>query len=262
MIHHAQDIWEYNHKVTFDGQNKLILINKDVTEINVQVDIYSDWKEWLKLRDNAKYLQALRAVGGDSLGGGESLGGQFFLLNGWRLRTWEGDHTLNVNENIRIDEFDPDILTSPNVFVRTVGQYEILINLAVSQITNVVEGGGSSGSFDSTDRTTLTNIETIVQSMQLDVSNILSSSFVSSGLVISGSTSSEVRTSLTQPDNRFNGMFVIVTDSDGGESRTIEQYNNTSGTLFLEPPLSFTPQVGDSVVIIGSGHVPAFGKAN
>jgi hypothetical protein len=265
FFHHSSDIWEYGHKVAFDGPNKLILINRDVTDINVRTDIYSDWKEWVRLRDNAKYLQALRVTGGDSLGGGETLGGQWFLVNGWRLRTWEGDHTLNVNENIRVDEDDPDLATNPNAFVRTLGNHEILINLAVSQISNVltVEVSGSSsssGSFESADRTTLNNIETIVQSMQTDVARVLSSSFIASGNVLSGSTSNEIKTSLSAPDNRYNGMFVIVTDSDGGESRTIEQYNNASGTLFVEPPLSYTPQPGDNVVVIGAGHVPSFGK--
>lgn len=265
FLHHANDIWEYEHKVAFDGPNKLILINSGVVDINVQTDIYSDWKEWLRLRDNAKYLQALRAVGGDALGGGESLGGQFFLINGWRCRTWEGDHVLDVNENLRVDENDPDISTKPNVFVPTLESHNIQINLAVSQITNVVtvevsgSSSGSGGGFEESDRTILTSIETIVlnlpnsgslTNMVTDIQSIVSASFVAAASVLSGSTSTTVRTTLTAPDDKFAGLNAVIKNGDGGEARQIDSYTLLSGTLEIYPPLSFTPQAGDSVVIL------------
>lgn len=264
FIHHASDIWELEHKVAFDGPNKLILVNRGVTDIDVQVDIYSDWKEWVQLRDNAKYLQALRPAGGDELGGGETLGGQFFLLNGWRMRTWEGDHTLNVNQNLRVDQNDPDILTKPSSFVPTLGDHQIQINNNLSQITNVIEvevsgSAGASGSFDAADRATLNQISSIVSNLPnsgtlsnltSDVQTIVSSSFIAAASVIAGSTDTIVRTTLSNPDNKFDGMTAIIKDDTGGEARQIEIYSQTSGTLQLYPALSFTPQAGDSVVII------------
>ena len=33
-------------KVTFDGPNKLILVNEGVLTLNAQDDIYFNWKEW------------------------------------------------------------------------------------------------------------------------------------------------------------------------------------------------------------------------
>ena len=48
-----------NQKVTFDGENKRILVNEGVTDISVKSDIYSNWKEWMQVRENAKYLPAL-----------------------------------------------------------------------------------------------------------------------------------------------------------------------------------------------------------
>ena len=39
--------WENPQKVTFDGINKHIIINPGETQIDVQVDLYSAWKEWV-----------------------------------------------------------------------------------------------------------------------------------------------------------------------------------------------------------------------
>jgi hypothetical protein len=70
MFHHSwpqsQDLWSLYHKVTFDGLNRLIIINDDELEIGVKIDLYSDWKEWALQRDHLKWLPAMRAVGGDA----------------------------------------------------------------------------------------------------------------------------------------------------------------------------------------------------
>ena len=87
-------------KVTFDGTASLILVESGITELDVKVDLYSDWKEWALLTDNLKFLPAMRAVGGDPTVGGKYLGATFFLTNGWKIRTWEGDHRLIVNGNL------------------------------------------------------------------------------------------------------------------------------------------------------------------
>ena len=42
----GNDYWTLYHKVTFDGENRLIIINDGELNINVKQDIYSDWKEW------------------------------------------------------------------------------------------------------------------------------------------------------------------------------------------------------------------------
>ena len=58
------DYWELRHKVTFDGVNRLIWINDGVTSLDMQIDVYSDWKEWMLLGDNTKYYSAFNTVGG------------------------------------------------------------------------------------------------------------------------------------------------------------------------------------------------------
>lgn len=95
--------WEYwlnYHKVTFDGVNKLILINNGVTDIDVQIDIYSSWKEWALQSENLKYLKALNIVGGEPTVGAEKLDSTYFLINGWRIKPYPGSYTLNIVGNL------------------------------------------------------------------------------------------------------------------------------------------------------------------
>jgi hypothetical protein len=73
------------HKVTFDGINKRIIVNEGVTEVDIKEDVYSDWKEWVQVRDNAKYEPALRTTGGDPAGSGQFTGDFYFLINDWQI---------------------------------------------------------------------------------------------------------------------------------------------------------------------------------
>jgi hypothetical protein len=127
------DYWGLHQKVTFDGVNKLILISSGVTTLDVKQDLYSDWKEWVLLRDNSKYLPAIRSIGGESLPGGKFIGATFFLTNGWRIRTWEGHHTLTVVGNLFTEEGD-------SVFVPTLDHWTITINAFQSTLVDGVTG--------------------------------------------------------------------------------------------------------------------------
>ena len=123
------DEWENPQKVTFDGPNKLMLVNEGVTELDVEVDLYSDWKEWAQLYDHGKYLPAMRTVGGDPTTGGRALGATYFLMNGWRVRTWEGDHRLTVTGNLYTEEGDPP-------FIPVTGPHTTIIE---SNVSNLVD---------------------------------------------------------------------------------------------------------------------------
>lgn len=70
--------------VTFDGITKRMIVT-GVSSIDVQKDLYSGWKHWIIQSDNAKYLQAIRPVGGDSIGGGQRSPAYFFLMNDWKV---------------------------------------------------------------------------------------------------------------------------------------------------------------------------------
>ncbi len=120
--------WNLYHKVTFDGENKLIIVNYGVTELDVEIDIYSDWKEWLRLYDYMKYPVAISSIGGEPLGGGQFVGSTFFLENGWRIRPWEGDQFLTINGNIYTRE------AGGNPVIPTVGRWNISVSFIRSAL--------------------------------------------------------------------------------------------------------------------------------
>jgi len=132
--------WSNYHKVTFDGPNRLILVNYGVTELNVDTDIYSDWKEWMLMENNFQYPEAISVIGGEPLGGGQFVGSTYFLENGWRIRPWEGTHQLSLDGNIYTREAGE----SPTI--PTLGNWSVSTTFVRSAIVFKVETAGASPS--------------------------------------------------------------------------------------------------------------------
>jgi hypothetical protein len=130
------DDWLLYHKCNFDGIRKLIIVHPEVTSLDVKTDIYSDWKEWVQLRDNAKYLQAIRSIGGDPIGGGKYAGDIYFLINGWKVYF---DHSVNVTGIIYSDDgLNPfTVPTDTNIVTNT-----------VSNLVQSITTGGGGGADD------------------------------------------------------------------------------------------------------------------
>lgn len=80
------DDWELRGKVTFDMFKRLIIVNPDVTSLDVKTDIYSAWKRWAVIDDNNKIGKVIRVIGGDTTVVGQKAGDIYFLVNGWRLQ--------------------------------------------------------------------------------------------------------------------------------------------------------------------------------
>lgn len=80
-----QEDWALGHDVTFDGAVRRIYLSPNVTSFSVKEDFYSNWKEWMTVRDNSKYLPAFRTIGGDAVGGGQYAGDIYFLINDWQI---------------------------------------------------------------------------------------------------------------------------------------------------------------------------------
>lgn len=121
---------------TFDGPNKLIILTSGTTIINTK-DMYSRWKEWVLLSDNAKYLIALSSLGGDPLVGGQFLGTTIFLENDWKIRPQESNHVLVVEGNLYSRGG-----SSP--FVSTLGSYNVRIEMRVSNLVDALATTGAS----------------------------------------------------------------------------------------------------------------------
>lgn len=84
LFNYDYDYWALKAKITFDGDKRVITVNTDTSTLNIR-ELYASWKEWTRLRDNAKFLPALRTVGGDPIGSGAFTGDSYFLVNGWKL---------------------------------------------------------------------------------------------------------------------------------------------------------------------------------
>lgn len=127
-FHHTwpfnQDYWLLFLKVSFDGVTKLITVNSNESVIDVQEDLYSAWKRWMQTRDNMKYINAMRTVGGDPTVGGEFLGATFFVTNGWRIVL---TNATTIEGNIFSDDFDTPYLTEEGIVI------------AFSKVSNLID---------------------------------------------------------------------------------------------------------------------------
>ena len=94
------------------------------------MDLYSEWKEQVKLIDNMKHPPAFRTVGGDPISDTQNLGATFFLTNGWRIRPFEGDHTLTITGNLFTDPAG-DLIVVP-----TLGDFTVLVTMIVSNLVD------------------------------------------------------------------------------------------------------------------------------
>lgn len=118
-------------KVTFDGLTKTIIVNDGITELNVKRDIYSQWKHWVLTGTNAKFLEALRSVGGDPISETKKLGSTFFLLNGWRIKPYESSHRLLIDGNLYTDP------AGDSPVIPTNGNYNVVVEYSTSVLTEV-----------------------------------------------------------------------------------------------------------------------------
>jgi hypothetical protein len=123
---------------TFDGSNKLIIITAQVT-MSVR-DVYSRWVDWLALADNAKYLPAFETLGGNDIdpSSGTKVPIYAFLLNGWRIKPQESNHTLSVTDGVLLVQGGGD------PFVNTLSSFVVRINYQQPvQAITVSTGGGA-----------------------------------------------------------------------------------------------------------------------
>lgn len=147
------EYWNLYHKVTFDGRNKLILVNEGVTSLDWKADVYSAWKEWVESInhiENMGFQQAMRSTGGDYIteDGSRRVGGTFFLMNGWRLKTWSGSHRLAINGNVYTEEGEP-------IYIPHDGNFGVVIEQTLSSLVETVTataGGSDPGSIPTVDQ--------------------------------------------------------------------------------------------------------------
>lgn len=131
------DYWINPHKVTFNGIEKTITVNYGESVIRVKEDIYSDWKEWMLIQDNSKYLPALRSIGGDTIDAGNGIyaGDIYFLINGWKIVI---PHSTQIVGTLYCDD-----QSSPYIIKAGAGVAATVSNLVQTVATAGSGGGGS-----------------------------------------------------------------------------------------------------------------------
>lgn len=90
---------------TFNGATLVITLDNPVSgvlNVDVETDLYSEWKLWAKTGDNLKFPPAFRNAGGDPLSTGIEAGAYFFLRNdlGWRIISSDANQTINYLGNL------------------------------------------------------------------------------------------------------------------------------------------------------------------
>lgn len=132
-------------KITYDTTStpKLIRINDGITEIDVQVDLYSDSKEdWIADSELVKFDFPIGTVGGESLSATQSITPKFFLASGWRIKPFEGDHELTITGDLFSNSSPPTSLVTSTSGNFTVS---VLFDRGVESITTVVSTSGAGG---------------------------------------------------------------------------------------------------------------------
>ena len=145
---------------TFDGANLYITL-PSIGGFDVQTEIYSAWKEWIAIGDNAKYPPAFDTTGGDDVGGGQKIAPYFFCRNdlGWRIKMPSNDGEIVVSGNL----FPRD--SSIALFEQTSG-FDAFLRLEVSTRAVVVETGVSGlTAEESTQLSLVDTIQTLVDEL-------------------------------------------------------------------------------------------------
>lgn len=113
----------------FDGEKRLILLEEKDDVLDVK-RMYHDWKQWSSSINNIVYPLAIRYVGGDNILN-RKLGLTFFLINGWKIKPFSKDYTLDINGNLYSDDGE-----SP--FIKADGEVNVLIVNTVSNLIDII----------------------------------------------------------------------------------------------------------------------------
>jgi hypothetical protein len=126
--------------ISFDGATKLATLSAGTTTLNV-ADLWSRWCDWYAT--NANWAPAMLQVGGNVIdaGAGTAIPAYIYLVDGWRVKPQEANHTLNVSGGVLLVDGGGD------PFVNTTGSFIVRINYSQPvQAITVSTGGGSAPS--------------------------------------------------------------------------------------------------------------------
>ena len=113
-------------KFTYDTTNKLFILVAGTTSLDVKQEFYSAAKnDWRTDTGLNRLRFPILAVGGQNIGGGQTISPYYQLRYGWKVRPQEVSHELVLTGNLITDDG-----TDP--FVNTVGNYNVRIKYVVT----------------------------------------------------------------------------------------------------------------------------------
>jgi hypothetical protein len=127
--------------LSFSGTDKVVTITTDTT-VSV-LELWSRWVDWWLTSDNSKYPLAMSQIGGNDIDtvAGTTIPIYLYLLNGWKIKPKEANHTLNITGGILLVDGGGD------PFTNTSGSYVIRINYQQPvQAIGYATGGGTTTS--------------------------------------------------------------------------------------------------------------------
>jgi hypothetical protein len=123
-----------------NGETKVITLTAGTTSVSVR-DLWSRWVDWFLTGDNSKYLPAFEFVGGNDIdpSQGTYIPIYAFLMNGWKIKPQEANHTLSIGDGVLLVNGGGD------PFNNTTGSYVVRINYQqpVQAIAFSTEGGST-----------------------------------------------------------------------------------------------------------------------
>lgn len=122
---------------SFSGVTKIIHLQSGVTSFEV-ADLYSNWKNWIQSGNNSMFLPAFSTIGGEPISSTKSVAPYYFLTNDWKIKPYEGNHSLNVEGNLFVAG------GTGNPFVPTNGNYNVFINISTSNNSVVLSSSSES----------------------------------------------------------------------------------------------------------------------
>lgn len=126
---------------SINGDTKVITLTSGTTSVSVR-DLWSRWIDWFLTGDNSKYLPAFESIGGNEIDAsqGTYIPVYAFLVNGWKIKPQESNHTLTIRDGILLVNGGGD------PFNNTSGAYTVRINFQQPvQAISFATGGASSG---------------------------------------------------------------------------------------------------------------------
>jgi len=177
--------------IQFDPIDKLIKITSG-TSITA-LEVYNAVMDWCDEQENMGYTIPMKAVGKFPMGGGVNSDSIFILINGWKIKLYDGNYQFTFKGTIITDD------ESPRTVPPDSGNVEMVFQTA-SQATVVTQGSG------------------VTEEDKQDIANL-----INPNIVTVSSKVDKAQEHITNIEHVSEGKWAIVTE-DGTDY--LVQYKN------------------------------------